>query len=132
MYIKFKTIKFKNFLSYGNGWTTLDFNNKLNLINAQNGAGKSTIVDAISFVLFGKPYRDIKMKSLVNYINKRHLEVEIQFDIGKDSYRMLRGLAPSKFELYKNGEMVEALSSKKLNQSEIDSCSASSICCSRT
>jgi DNA repair exonuclease SbcCD ATPase subunit len=120
MYIKFKTIKFRNFLSYGNGWTTLDFNNKLNLINAQNGAGKSTIVDAISFVLFGKPYRDIKMKSLVNYINKRHLEVEIQFDIGKDSYRMLRGLAPSKFELYKNGEMVEALSSKKLNQIEID------------
>ena len=120
MYIKFNTIKFKNFLSYGNGWTTLNFNNKLNLINAQNGAGKSTIVDAISFVLFGKPYRDIKMKSLVNYINKRHLEVEIQFDIGKDSYRMLRGLAPSKFELYKNGEMVEALSSKKLNQIEID------------
>lgn len=120
MYIKFHSIKFKNFLSYGNGWTTLNFNNKLNLINAQNGAGKSTIVDAISFVLFGKPYRDIKMKSLVNYINKRHLEVEIQFDIGKDSYRMLRGLAPSKFELYKNGEMVEALSSKKLNQIEID------------
>lgn len=120
MYIKFNTLKFRNFLSYGNGWTTLNFNNKLNLINAQNGAGKSTIVDAISFVLFGKPYRDIKMKSLVNYINKRHLEVEIQFDIGNDSYRMLRGLAPSKFELYKNGEMVEALSSKKLNQIEID------------
>jgi DNA repair exonuclease SbcCD ATPase subunit len=120
MYIKFKSIKFKNFLSYGNGWTTLNFNNKLNLINAQNGAGKSTIIDAISFALFGKPYRDIKMKSLVNYINKKHLEVEIQFDIGKDSYRMLRGLAPSKFELYKNDEMVEALSSKKLNQIEID------------
>ena len=120
MYIKFKTIKFRNFLSYGNGWTKLDFNNKLNLINAQNGAGKSTIVDAISFVLFGKPYRDIKMKSLVNYINKRHLEVEIEFDIGRDSYRMTRGLAPSKFELYKNDEMVEALSSKKLNQIEID------------
>ena len=120
MYIKFNTLKFKNFLSYGNGWTVLDFNNKLNFINAQNGSGKSTIVDAISFVLFGKPYRDIKIKSLVNYINKKHLEVEIQFDIGKDSYRMLRGIAPSKFELYKNDEKVEALSSKKLNQIEID------------
>jgi DNA repair exonuclease SbcCD ATPase subunit len=107
-------------MSYGNGWTKLDFNDKLNIINASNGSGKSVIIDAISFVLFGKPYRDIKMKSLVNYINKRHLEVEIEFDIGRDKYKMMRGLAPSKFKLTKNGEEIDNLSSKKLNQMEID------------
>ena len=120
MYVKFKKLRFKNFLSYGNGWTELEFSNKLCIINAQNGSGKSTIIDAISFVLFGKPYRDIKMKSLINYVNKKHLEVQIEFDIGKDSYEMMRGLGPAKFELKKNGEKVEALSSKKLNQLEID------------
>lgn len=120
MYIQFKSIKFRNFMSYGNGWTKLDFNDKLNIINASNGSGKSVIIDAISFVLFGKPYRDIKMKSLVNYINKRHLEVEIEFDIGRDKYKMMRGLAPSKFKLTKNGEEIDNLSSKKLNQMEID------------
>ena len=120
MYIQFKSIKFRNFLSYGNGWTKLEFNDKLNIINATNGSGKSAIVDAISFVLFGKPYRDIKMKSLVNFINKKNLEVEIEFEIGSDKYKMLRGLAPSKFKLTKNGEEIDSLSSKKLNQIEID------------
>lgn len=120
MHVNFKKIKFRNFLSYGNCWTELEFNNKLNIINAQNGSGKSTIIDAISFVLFGKPYRDIKMKSLVNYINHKNLEVEIEFSIGDDNYTIFRGLSPTKFDMKKNGEKIEALSSKKLNQHEID------------
>ena len=120
MYVKFKKIRFRNFMSYGNGWTEVNFGSKLTIINAVNGSGKSSIVDAISFVLFGKPYREINIKSLVNLINKRHAEVEIDFDIGSDSYHMMRGLQPSKFEMTKNGETVDLLSSKKLNQVEID------------
>lgn len=120
MYVKFNKLKFKNFLSYGNGWTVIDFNPRLNLISARNGSGKSAIIDAISFVLFGKPYRDIKMKNLVNQVNKKHLEVEIEFEIGNDQYKILRGLGPKRFEFTKNGETVDVLSSQKLNQIEID------------
>lgn len=120
MYVKFNKLKFKNFLSYGNGWTVIDFNPRLNLISARNGSGKSAIIDAISFVLFGKPYREIKMKNLVNQVNKKNLEVEIEFEIGSDKYKILRGLAPKKFEFTKNGDTVDVLSSQKLNQIEID------------
>lgn len=120
MYVNFKTLRFKNFLTYGNSWTKIDFNNKLNIISAGNGRGKSSIVDAISFVLFGKAYRDLSIKRLINYVNKKQMEVEIEFSVGKDDYKILRGLAPKKFEMTKNGETVDLLSSKKLNQIEID------------
>ena len=120
MYVKFNKLKFKNFLSYGNGWTVLEFNPRLNIISAKNGSGKSAIIDAISFVLFGKPYREIKMKNLINQVNKKHLEVEIEFEIENDKYKILRGLGPKKFEFTKNGETVDVLSSQKLNQIEID------------
>ena len=120
MYVKFKTLRFKNFLTYGNGWTTINFNTKLNIITAPNGSGKSSIVDAISFALFGRPYREIPIKGLVNYINKRHMEVEIEYQIGEDEYKLCRGILPNKFELIKNGEAMDILSSKKLNQIELD------------
>lgn len=120
MYVKFNKLKFKNFLSYGNGWTVIDFNPRLNLVSARNGSGKSAIIDAISFVLFGKPYREIKMKNLVNQVNKKHLEVEIEFEIGNDQYKILRGIGPKRFEFTKNGDTVDVLSSQKLNQIEID------------
>lgn len=64
MHIEFKTLKFKNILSYSNQFTTIDFESGLNLIKATNGSGKSTILDALSFVLFGKPYRNIKLRSI--------------------------------------------------------------------
>lgn len=64
MHIKFNRLKFKNILSYSNKFTELDFTSGLNLIKAENGSGKSTILDALSFVLFGKPYRNIKLRSI--------------------------------------------------------------------
>lgn len=64
MHIKFNKLKFKNILSYSNKFTELDFTSGLNLIKAENGSGKSTILDALSFVLFGKPYRNIKLRSI--------------------------------------------------------------------
>lgn len=83
-------------------------------------AGKSTILDALSFVLFGKPYRNIKLGQLVNRFNDKDLEVEVNFDIGSDNYTIFRGYKPAKFKLTKNGQDLDVLSAKKLNQEEID------------
>lgn len=120
MFVSFKKIKFRNILSYGNSWTEFEFKPGLNLIKAQNGSGKSAIIDAMTFALFGKPYRDIKLTQLINNINDAGLEVIINFNIGNDEYEITRGLKPSKFTIKKNGDNLELLSSKKLNQNEID------------
>lgn len=120
MRIKIEKIKFRNLLSYGNSFTEFEFKSGLNLIKAQNGSGKSAIIDAISFALFGKPYRNIKMMQLINNINDKDLEVVINFSDDNDSYEMGRGLKPNKFWLKKNGENLELLSSKRLNQDEIN------------
>lgn len=83
-------------------------------------AGKSTILDALSFVLFGKPYRNIKLGQLVNRYNDKDLEVEVSFEIDSDTYTIFRGYKPAKFKLIKNGQELNVLSAKKLNQEEID------------
>lgn len=120
MFVEFKQIRFRNILSYGNRWTTLDFSNGLNLIKAQNGSGKSTILDAINFCLFGKPFRNIKINQLINKYNGKDLVVEISFKISNAEYKIVRGLKPTLFALYKNGEEIDSLSSKRLNQDEVD------------
>ena len=120
MFVNFKKIKFKNILSYGNKFTEIEFKNGLNLINAVNGAGKSTILDALSFVLFGKPYRDIKLAQLINKYNLKDLYVSLDFEIGKDKYNISRGLKPSILEISKNEKPLDKLSSNSLNQDEIN------------
>src|SRR5574344_23604 len=82
--------------------------------------GKSTILDALSFVLFGKPYRSIKLGDLVNRFNGKDLEVQVEFEIDKDVYTISRGYKPAKFAITKNGQELNILSAKKLNQEEID------------
>lgn len=120
MYVEFKKLIFKNILSYGNMETELDFQKGLNIIKAKNGSGKSTILDALTFVLYGKPYRNIKLAELVNRTNKQNMEVSIEFKIDKDTYTIKRGLKPTLFEITRNGNNLDLLSSKKLNQDEID------------
>lgn len=90
------------------------------MIKAENGSGKSTILDALAFVLFGKPYRNIKLGQLVNRFNDKDLEVEVEFEIEKDRYSIMRGYKPAKFNIIKNGQELNVLSAKKLNQEEID------------
>lgn len=121
MYLKFLTLRVKNFMSFGNNLTEFSFENGLNLISAKNGSGKSSIgPEALSYVLYGKPYRDIKVSELVNRKNKKGMLTEIDFLIDSDLYKIVRGIGPNKLELYKNGNPVESLSSKALNQEEIN------------
>ena len=106
--IIFKTLSYKNFLSTGNYKTTIDLiKNNNTLVSGDNGAGKSTMLDAITFALFGKSFRGINLPLLVNSINERDCEVEIEFSLGRDEYKIIRGIKPKKFEIIKNGEMLD-------------------------
>ena len=99
--IHFKTVQWKNFLSTGNAFTTIQLDkNPTNLIVGENGSGKSTLLDAICFALFGKPYRNINKPQLVNTINSKNCVVELYFQIGKKQYKIIRGLKPNVFEIW--------------------------------
>lgn len=105
--IKFKAVRWKNFLSTGNYFTEVQLDRSPStLIVGQNGAGKSTLLDALSFALFGKPHRDVKKMQLVNTINDKNCEVEVEFSIGKVEFKIFRSLKPNKFEIYQNGNMI--------------------------
>lgn len=105
--ILFKKIRWKNFLSTGNVFTELDLcKANTTLIVGENGAGKSTMLDALSFGLYNKPFRKVNKPQLLNTINKKDCVVEIEFAIGKNNYKVVRGLKPSAFEVYQNGTMI--------------------------
>jgi len=105
--ILFKTLTYQNFLSTGNTPTTIDLNrSSATLVVGANGAGKSTMLDALSFVLFGKAHRNINKPQLVNSVNQKKLLVTCEFSIGKTEYRIVRGIKPAVFEIYRNGKMI--------------------------
>lgn len=121
MNIVFKSLRLKNLLSYGNNLTELTFGAGLTLVTAKSGDGKSALLlDALSFVLFGKPYRKIKMAELINRINKKGLWVQVEFEIDGKNYILTRGIKPDVLEILIDGQESSLLSSKGLNQEEID------------
>jgi len=105
--ITFKKIRYKNFLSTGNTPIEVDFSkSKTTLIVGTNGSGKSTLLDAICFVLFNKPFRLIKKDQMINTINLSDCIVEIDFIVGTVPYKVVRGIKPNKFEIYKNNKLI--------------------------
>ena len=105
--IKFTSIRWKNFLSTGAQFTEVKLNySSTTLIVGENGAGKSTILDALCFVLFNKPFRNINKPQLMNTVNGKGLEVEVEFSIGKKEYKVVRASKPNKFEILVNGALV--------------------------
>ena len=105
--LKFKFIRWKNFLSTGSQFTEIRLDRApTTLVIGENGAGKSTILDALCFVLFGKAFRNINKAQLINSINQKHTEVQIEFSIGKKEYKVVRGIKPNTFEIFSDGEMI--------------------------
>ena len=105
--IVFKKVRYRNFISTGNYYTEIDFQRSSNtLIIGSNGAGKSTMLDALCFTLFGKAFRSINKPQLINAINQKDCVTECEFDIGNKKYKIIRGIKPNIFEIYQDGDLL--------------------------
>ena len=103
----FNKVRWKNLLSTGNYYTEINLNTNSNtLIVGENGSGKSTMLDALCFALFGKAFRNINKPQLLNSINGKDCVVEVEFDTGNKSYKVVRGIKPNRFEIFCNGELL--------------------------
>ena len=122
--ITFKKVRWKNFLSTGNYFLEVELDrNPTTLIVGENGSGKSTVLDALCFVLFNKPFRQISKGQLINSINMGSTVVEIEFIIQKNHFKVIRGMKPTIFEIYCNGRMMNqdanALDTQKILEQQI-------------
>lgn len=106
--VKFEKIRFKNFLSSGGQFTELELNKtRTTLIVGENGAGKSTLLDALCFALYGKAFRNINKPQLISSINQKDCLVEVEFSIGRKKYLVARGIKPTIFDIYIDGQLVD-------------------------
>ena len=105
--IKFHYVKWKNFLSTGNQFTEVNLQkSRTTLVVGQNGAGKSTLLDALSFALFGKAHRNISKAQMLNSVNGKQCEVEVEFSVSNKQFKIIRGIKPNKFEIWSEGKML--------------------------
>ena len=106
--ISFEKIRWKNFLSTGNQFTEINLTkNQTTLIVGTNGAGKSTVLDALTFTLFNKPFRKISKGQLVNTVNEKDCRAEVEFSIGSTSWKVARGIKPNTFEIWRDGNLLD-------------------------
>jgi DNA repair exonuclease SbcCD ATPase subunit len=119
--ILFKTIKWKNFLSTGNQFTEVNFQDaNTNLIVGTNGSGKSTILDALTFALYNKPFRKINKPQLINSVNEKDCLVEIEFNISNKEYKVVRGIKPNIFEIWIDGKVQDQDSATQDQQKKLE------------
>ena len=119
--IYFKTIRWKNLLSTGNAFTEIQFDkHKTTLIVGENGAGKSTMLDALSFAMYGKPFRKINKNQLINTVNGKGAVVELEFLIGKKEYKIVRGIKPNVFDIYADGTLIDQNADAKEYQAMLE------------
>ena len=117
--ITFQKIRWKNFLSTGDQWTEIDLNkSSTTLVIGTNGAGKSTMLDALCFALFNKPYRKINKPQLVNSSNEKGCLVEVEFSVGPRNYLIRRGIKPNVFDIIVDGEMKNKEADDRANQKD--------------
>ena len=119
--IKFQKLRYKNFLSSGNYWTEINLSeSNATLVVGYNGAGKSTMLDALTFSLFNKPFRKINKNQLVNTCNEKDCKVEIEFTSSGKSWKIIRGIKPSIFEIYRNNVLLDQAASANDQQKWIE------------
>jgi DNA repair exonuclease SbcCD ATPase subunit len=119
--IEFKTVRYKNFLSTGQQFIEVPLNKGgTTLVIGDNGSGKSTMLDALCFGLFNRPFRDIKKDQIVNSINEKDCIVEIEFNIGSNQYKIIRGIKPNKFEIWCNDKMLNQDAAAKDYQKHLE------------
>ncbi len=120
--IVFERLTFQNFLSVGNVPVTINLNEqKTTLIHGTNGSGKSTVLDALTYVLFNKPFRGINLPQLINSSNKKGLVTEVDFSIGNSKFTVRRGMKPRVFDVIRDGELLDAKAADKDNQKYLES-----------
>ena len=109
--ILFETIRWKNFLSTGNHFSEIKFNqHSSTLITGSNGSGKSTVLDALTFGLFGKPFRKINKSQLINTMNEKDTKVEVEFSISSTQWKVIRGIKPNIFEIHRDSKCLDQFS----------------------
>ena len=119
--IHFEKVRWKNFLSTGNQFTEIELDrNETTLIIGENGAGKSTVLDALCFGLFGKPFRTISKSQLINTVNAMETVVEVEFRIASRKYKIVRGIKPNTFEIWVDGNMINQSANAKDYQKHLE------------
>ena len=119
--VTFKYVRWKNFLSTGNNFTEIQLDRSpTTLIIGENGAGKSTILDALCFTLFNKPFRNISKKQLINSVNGGSTEVEVEFSVGKKEVKVVRSIKPNKFEIWVNGVEINQAANARDHQKYLE------------